>query len=222
MEPLLAVRANIRIFACYILSIVSIQRKAVIVSTYVVCCLVAIPSQATTVVVIIDINRILIGADSLWKGSKSGTALRCKIERPKQECIFAIVGLRNRSETGFDSASFAGHACELTGSLTAIATAFGDSVREPLRRAMAYSRLNDPIVYKRDYRGKSPLEVVFAGFQEGKPSAAIKSFALSRTDKLTDGPPIQIPDSAGNDIAFGGEQEAAKLYLCSATIRTPG
>jgi hypothetical protein len=171
-------------------------------------------SEATSAVVIVDQDRIIIGTDSLWRGSKAGAALKCKISTRKSACIYVIVGLRNKPETAFDSSKFADHACESGNSIQDAAAAFGNSVRTDLRHAIRYSRLHDPVLYKRNYRGKAVLEGLFAGFDHDKPIVAIKSFTLDEHDRIHE-KLTELPDSEGNNIALDGEQNAANAFLKS-------
>jgi len=126
--------------------------------------------------------------------------------------VFAIIGLQSKPETTFDAALFAYNACDNGKPLLAIALTFGETVREPLKRAMDYSRRHDPEVYARDYRGKTILEAVFAGFRGEKPGAVVKSFSLSNADAL-DEKVTPIPDEAGNNTALSGAKAAANLFL---------
>jgi hypothetical protein len=169
-------------------------------------------SRATTAIAIVDTDAIIIGTDSLWRWSKSGTALKCKINTDQSKCIYIIVGLRSKPETGFDSSLFANQACKAKLSPTKAAIFFGNNVREPLLHSLEYSRLNDPIVYKRDYQGKVALEVLFAGFEAAGPVVVSKSFSLDSNGILHESV-AAVPDQKGNNIALSGQQEAALSFL---------
>ena len=194
-----------------------------IVATCLILGLLATPCQATTIITIVDRNRILIGADSLWfgvNGSKTRASTRCKIETPKPTCAFAITGLQIKPETHFDAAVFARRACELEGSppfrqsapasMAAIAAAFGDSIREPLKIALERFKRDSPIRYKLDFPGKPAIEVIFVGFRDGHSSAAMKRFNVGMDGNLSDEALIEIPNGS---ITRSGEHAAADLYL---------
>jgi hypothetical protein len=213
MKPRLAVSSNIRVLPRGNPTVWPIQRKLSIIAMCIIWMLRAALCQATTVVVIVEDDRILMGADSLLSTNDLPGRLQCKIETPRQECSFTIVGMRDNPNTGFDPKSFADRACKSNVPLMKIANSFGDSVREPLRQALQNSHTNDPSAYDRDYRGKVVLEVVFAGFREGKPFAAIKTFSLDPSGQLLDRPATQVPDSDGNRMVISGAQSGAKIFL---------
>jgi hypothetical protein len=64
-------------------------------------------------------------------------------------------------------------------------------------------------VYKRDYKGKTVLEVIFAGFDQGRPRVAAKSFFLDQNEKLVEHL-TSLPDQAGNSVIMSGEVTAAQ------------
>jgi hypothetical protein len=212
MKPSFSVTTNIQIFSHDILRISTEQRKRCIIATYVAWGILAPVCNATSVIVIIEQDKILIGADSLWKNSQLQSKLQCKIDIPRQACSFAIVGMRT-NPTGFDPAAIAAHECGRNSPLTEIATSFAESVRKPLAQALEYSRINDPVAYERDYRGKVVLEIVFAGFYQGKPTGAVKTFLVDRAGNLTENQVATIPDGAGNSMAILGPQKAVKQFF---------
>jgi hypothetical protein len=171
--------------------------------------------RGTTVVAIVNSDRILLGADALARTSISGSAAVCKIHR-EHGVFFATVGLFSKRETGFDAVELARRACRETGDIHAVPVVLGLLAREPLRKALAYSQGHDPLVYNRDYKGHAVFEVIFAGFFQRKPMIGIKSFFLDSSGGLRE-QTIALPDEAGNHVAFSGEKEAIKRY----TARTP-
>jgi hypothetical protein len=118
---------------------------------------------ATTAVVFVDKDRILIGTDSLWRGW-SGRTLRtgtvCKIDTERPNCIFAVVGFVQERKTGFNPNQYARSACAAHLSLLETAQRFGEIAKRPLERAIEYSRLNTPDGYKY-LRGKAVLNGIF-------------------------------------------------------------
>lgn len=213
MKLCLAITPHTQILKRKILTIWLNQRKPSIIAMCVVWMLHAALCQATTVVVIVEDDRILMGADSLLSSNDLPSRLQCKIETPTPECSFTIVGMRDDRNTGFDPKPFATRACKNDMPLVKIANAFGDSVREPLRQALQNSHTNDPSAYDRDYKGKVVLEVIFAGFREGKPFAAIKTFSLDPSGELLDRPATKVPDGEDNRMVISGAQSGAKIFL---------
>jgi hypothetical protein len=142
----------------------------------------------------------------------SGSARKCKISTRKSDCIYVIVGLRSKPETGFDSSMFVDQACNSQASIRTRAQTFGKIVNRDLRRAMRYSRLHSPEIYARDYHGKPALEVIFAGFDANRPAVAVKSFTMGNGDVLHE-QLIEVPDASGNNLAFSGEQQAGLAFL---------
>jgi hypothetical protein len=169
-------------------------------------------AEATTAVAIIDRDAIILGTDSLWRGSKAGTSLKCKINIQRETCVYVLIGLRSKPETNFDSSIYANRACKAQATPKEQAIFFGDTVRGPLSRALRYSRINDATVYKRDYQGKVALEGLFAGFENGKPIVAFKSFRVDEND-VTHERLIEIPNADGGNIGLSGQTEAALSFL---------
>lgn len=217
MKQCLAIRPYTQILTRCILTARPMQRNISLIAMWVIWILRAALCQATTVVVIVEEDRILMGADSLLSSNDLPSRLQCKIETPTPGCSFTIVGMRDNPNTGFDPKPLAIRACKNNMPLVGIANAFGDSVREPLRQALQNSHSNDPAAYDRDYKGKVVLEVVFAGFREGKPFAAIKTFSLDPSGQLLDRPATQVPDSDGNRMVISGAQSGAKIFLSKTT-----
>src|SRR5579862_4418828 len=213
MKLSLAITPYAHILIRNILTVWPNQRNISIISMCLIWILRPALCQATTVVVIVEDARILIGADSLLSSNDLPSRLECKIETPRPDCSFTLVGMRDDQNTGFDPKSFANRACKSNVPLEKIANSFGDSVREPLRQALQDFHHNDPSAYDRDYRGKVVLEVIFAGFREGKPLAAIKTFSLDPSGQLLDRPSTQIPDSDGNRMLVSGAQSAVKIFF---------
>lgn len=171
--------------------------------------------RATSVVAIVNSDRILLGADALARTNISGSAAVCKIHR-EHGVFFATVGLFSKRETGFDAVELARRACRETGDIHAVPVILGLLARAPVRKALAYSQQHDPLVYNKDYKDHAVFEVIFAGFHQSKPMIGIKSFFLDAVGGLGE-QTITLPDEAGNHVAFSGEKEAIKRY----TARTP-
>jgi hypothetical protein len=190
------------------------RSKRMVVARYVswICFGLTINTQirATTVITIVDSDRIIMGADALERASISGSPAICKIHR-EHGFFFATVGLFLKRETGFDAVELARKACRETEDIHAVPDILGVLAREPVRKALAYSQRHDPLVYKRDYKGHAVFEVIFAGFLQSKPTIGIKSFYLDRMGELRE-QTITLPDNAGNRVAFSGEREAIKRY----------
>jgi len=115
-----------------------------------------------------------------------------------------------KPETAFNSETVAVKACRSGQNPLDIARAFGEIVREPLKRALEHSRLYDPFTYSRDYLGRSVLEGVFASFDQDQPIVAVKSFSLDPQGVLQESL-THIPNTDSN-MTFSGEYEAALAY----------
>jgi hypothetical protein len=195
------------------------RSKRIVITPYIGCICLGLTLntqiRASTVVTIVDSDRVLMGADALSRNSTSGPAAICKIHR-EHGFFFATVGLFLKRETGFDAVELARGACRETGDIHAVPDILGVLAREPVRKALAYSQQHDPLVYNRDYKGHAVFEVIFAAFLQSKPMIGIKSFFLDPVGGLRE-QTITLPDEAGNHVAFSGEKEAIKRY----TARNP-
>jgi len=168
---------------------------------------------ATTAVVFVGKDRILIGTDSLWRGW-SGRTLRtgtmCKIDTERPNCIFAVVGFVQERKTGFNPNQYARSACAAHLSLLETAQRFGEIAKRPLERAIEYSRLNAPDGYKY-LRGKAVLNGIFAGFENGKPVVATKGFVLEESGVLREDHALE--SNSTNSFLLYGDQGAAERLL---------
>jgi hypothetical protein len=163
-------------------------------------------SATTAFCAVID-DTVLIATDSKWQGSKNGSVAACKILQVNK-CFFVIVGLRYKPETHFDSTELGKKACEFNGVLEDKVRYFANTVRGPLRKALAYSRLHDSKVYRRDYLGKVVVQGIFVA--RDIPKVISKGFVLTASGKLKE-EWDQIPSQVGNSI-IGGEQEAIQRF----------
>ena len=170
---------------------------------------------ATTAVVYVDNDRILIGTDSLSRGGNGRTGTTCKIVTERPNCIFVVVGLVWQRKTGFYPAQYARSACAAHLSLVETAQRFGEIAKRPLERAIEYSRLHAPDDYKNLLQGKAVLNGMFAGFENGKPVVATKGFVLEEAGVLREDQ--VLGSNATNSFLLYGDQGAAVRLLDDPT-----
>jgi hypothetical protein len=138
------------------------------------------PCFATTVVVLVEPERILIGTDSLWNGAES--CLRCKINTQFDDCTYVIVGMRKDLVDGFNANLYAARACGAHSKerLTLEQTAKRFVELAKLQAESGVDR------YRQDGFPLPLVEVVFAGFESGKPVVATVEFLLNETSSLSE------------------------------------
>ena len=159
---------------------------------------------ATTIIITIERNRIVFGADSLLKGTIAGHASICKIHADPSNCIFTIAGLHDSRAAGFDASTFAIRACKAKSSPTERARVFGEIVRPALERAVRRSDY--------DYHGILVLEVLFAGFDGDRPSVVSKSFHLDKNSNVLIEGGHELPALS---FSVSGVRDAAQPFLNS-------
>jgi hypothetical protein len=151
-----------------------------------VVCVVVICAQAclaTTVIVIIDPGRILIGSDSLFNGCKTGAM--CKISADYDNCAFAIVGLRLDIATpGIDADLWARRACAKHVNISDTAKEFRENVEPLLDSVLKFKKRFHPDEYASWGQREFVLEAVFAGFEGDTPVVSSIGFSIGQTGAL--------------------------------------
>jgi hypothetical protein len=155
-------------------------------SVVAVMCAVLISVQvcvATTVVVIVDPGRILIGSDSLFNGCKQG--VMCKISADYDNCAFAIVGLRlDIAIPGIDADLWARRACAKHLSISDTAREFGENVAPLVDNVLKSKKRFQPTEYA-NYRERDlVLEAIFAGFDGDVPVVSSVDFSIGQMETL--------------------------------------
>jgi hypothetical protein len=157
-----------------------LRRLVTVVCAVVVCVQLCL---ATTVVVIIDPDRILIGSDSLFNGCKQG--VMCKVSADYDNCAFAIVGLRLEiAIPGIDADMWARRACAKHLSISDTAREFGENVEALVDNVLKSKRRFQPNEYA-SYRERDlVLEAIFAGFEGDMPVVSSVDFSVGQTETL--------------------------------------
>jgi hypothetical protein len=138
---------------------------------------------ATTVIVIIDPDRILIGSDSLFNGCKTGTM--CKISADYDNCAFAVVGLRVEiAAPGIDADLWARRACAKHLSISDTAKEFGENVEPLLNNVLKIKKRFHPNEYANWRQREFVLEAIFAGFEGDAPVVSSIGFSVGQTETL--------------------------------------
>lgn len=170
-------------------------------------CLLLVCAQlcsATTVVVFIEPQRILIGADSLWTGAES--CQRCKINTQYPNCTYAIIGTR-KDTVGLNTNLWAARSCvaRMTEHLTLEETAkHFVEVAKPVAESTLRAH-REPVRFSPEF-----LEVVFAAFEDGKPVVVTAEFLFNGRDELSD----RVCVVHGSDFPFVfGIRKSAEQYL---------
>ena len=142
--------------------------------------------SASTAVIIVDDDRILIGADSKLQYSLAGTGAMCKINTEFKNCTFVVTGIAADRALGFDAERYANHACNAKATFAEIIQSFAAEAEPTLANVLLYKKLYEPKIYE-IYLGRrnSPFAVAFAGFEKGKPIAVTVEFMLDEKGTLS-------------------------------------
>lgn len=187
MKPFPSVLAHIYVYCGQVVDWLSRnwvfphRQKSIITKAYVApCALLLITfcgtlppySVGTTVVAFWTPDRIIVGADS--KGRRGGELgegelLVCKI-RQVGNVFYALSGLREDPETGFDAHSIVVRAYNTPGRLIDKVNAFERLVSEPLSNVLAHIKAKYPLNFERDFGNKGGgMDIVFFGYENGRP-----------------------------------------------------
>jgi hypothetical protein len=168
--------------------------------------------SATTVVVIVEPQRILIGADSLWTGAES--CQRCKINTQYPNCTYVIVGMR-KDTVGLNTNLWAARSCvaRMTEHLTLEETAkHFVEVAKPIAESTLRAH-REPVRFLPEF-----LEVVFAAFEDGKPVVVTAEFLFNGSDELSDR--VCIIHGSDFPVVFG-VRKSAEQYLDTLDRQSP-
>ena len=188
----------------------SAKRFAILLCAVLIC----VPTcSATTVVVVVEPQRILIGTDSLWTGAES--CFRCKINTQYENCTYVIVGMR-RDLSRANVNLYAARAC---GAHSSEHLNLEQTARRFSELAKAQVETGGLARYKQNGIPIPLLEVVLAGFEDGKPVIVSIEFLLNETDSLSERfsilvGPIPIP------LIFG-YKDSAQQFLDRLDWRSP-
>ncbi len=181
--------------------------------------------SASTAIIIVDRDRIFIGADSkvVWSNRNAPPLTLCKIDVQFENCSFVIVGMGFNHTTGFDPAIYARHACEAKHSLAETVQRFAEETKTPLANALTYDRMFDAHAeysrYKFDANSPvvPPLSAAFVGFENGTPLEVGVDFVLDENEALK---PIFTSSVEDGKIVTLGYQFAA-LRIINDAISNP-
>jgi len=174
---------------------------------------------ATTIVVAIASNRIILGADSLYtyEDDKSRHGLVCKIESEHGIAV-ASTGvifiqdevLNSLQKRTLDTIQITKRALHGATDVIDAADKFVPLFREPLLAILEAEKVKSPDTYRS--RGtRSLLTTVFAGFHDGKPMVVVQNFFLS-PPKISYNRTF-LTDKPGNNFMAYGEADAIQQQL---------
>jgi hypothetical protein len=168
--------------------------------------------SATTVVVFVEPQRILIGADSLWSGAEG--CQRCKINTQIPNCTYVIVGMR-KDYVGLNTNLWAARSCaaRVTEHLTLEETAkrFVELAKPVAEGTL--QRHREPVSFSPEF-----LEVVSAAFEDGNPVVVTAAFLFNGSDELSD----RLCVIHGSNFPFVfGVRKSAEQYLDSLDRQSP-
>jgi hypothetical protein len=137
---------------------------------------------ATTIVAIWTPSGVIIGTDG--KGIRGGNLAKpeamCKVHIQNNVAI-AFTDFIGSPYSGFSAWHYASKAFSSDEPLDKKVSEFERIVTEPLSMAVNVIRTTNPQGYSKDFRGKSLLQVVVAGFDSGAPKMKYVRFDIDET-----------------------------------------
>lgn len=138
---------------------------------------------ATTIVVIRTPTEVVIAADSAatiqGDGLPTVTELACKIYQLDTNLFFAVSGLVNDRLTGLNIPKIVASDSHGGGSIAARLSRVESDVQTALLRELPQLKARDPAGYAKLIRSKGAVSVMFAGMDNGVPTARSFSVGLA-------------------------------------------
>lgn len=184
--------------------------------------LLAQPLFATSIVVLITPDYILLGADSKrmiidYNANTTINQSVCKIQKAGKYC-YALAGLVASRNTSFSADSIVAKYLNTPGSKEQAIAKIKTAIKKALRKEFLYQQQNDPASFKKAIEAKEHiLEVVILSVCNNAPQAQIIGFQL--TDEKT----IEVKEYAAScpgdcpvqqpQFYFLGEYSGMEKYL---------
>ena len=124
------------------------------------------PSEGSVIVVIRTADEIVMAADSLLSSTSEPSAYTCKI-RQVGDSFFAVSGIGDDPDTGYDVWDIADKALNTAGSLENRVAYFESVVQPQLIKELQHIRERAPALYVKYKDTISSLDIIFCGVENG-------------------------------------------------------
>ena len=172
-------------------------------------------ASATTLVAVWSPQKLVIGADSsVVTNLPNVLGCGCKISRDG-ESLYAFSGLVEDRLAGYNVQALAHEAVRSSPDLSIEVSHFVALARDPLARAVAAVKLDEPDQYAYLQQNHPVLQAIFADVEAGPPKLGLAGFTLAPDGSLIDFSRMITPgDSApAKGIIYAGQQTHVKEYL---------
>lgn len=147
------------------------------------------PSFATSIVVLITRDYIVLGADSkrLILNDQSDVTARqsvCKIRKAGNYC-YALAGFVASRSTGFSADSLVQAHLQTTTDYNKAIAAIKRAIKKALRRELQYQKDNQPASFSKKAIKEPVLEIVVLRMENNVPAVQIIGFELTDAETIT-------------------------------------
>jgi len=145
------------------------------------------PARATTVVIIRTPQEVVIAVDSAatirGDGLPATTRTVCKIYQADTSLFFAVSGLVNDPQTGFDIPKIVASSSREGDSMAVKLAGVEREVQTALLRELPHVKERDPAEYAKLINSKGTVTVALVGIDAGAPAATSFSLGLAVSQK---------------------------------------
>jgi hypothetical protein len=164
--------------------------------------LAAIPSLATTVVIVRTRNAVVIASDAKaqYQGAQ-GDPQVCKIAK-QNETYFVVAGLAHDTGRGFLANRVISSAIARNDTFEGQVNSAESDMLEALAKELAQLRAEEPEAFKFAVTGESPSSIGLITVEDGVPKVAVLSFLYDRASGGVSVKRDSCPGSCGGDYSI--------------------